>query len=142
MDPIRRRQHPMDMGAAGQRKICKLFQYLTQITMNMGSTDDRACTKFAALSNLNPNPTPKGDPMTKSTTMKSAALALALMIAGIAQASAQGGPSMQEKMACRADAEAFCAQHIGKPQEMRACLEQNKAKLSTPCRQVVEAHGG
>jgi len=25
---------------------------------------------------------------------------------------------------------------------MRACLAQNKAKLSTPCRQVVEAHGG
>jgi len=25
---------------------------------------------------------------------------------------------------------------------MRACLEQNKAKLSTPCRQVVESHGG
>jgi hypothetical protein len=89
-----------------------------------------------------PQPNRKGDPMTKSTTMKSAALALALMIAGLAQASAQNGPSMQEKMACRADAEAFCAQHIGKPQDMRACLEQNKAKLSTPCRQVVEAHGG
>jgi hypothetical protein len=80
--------------------------------------------------------------MTKSTTMKSAALAFALVVAGFAQAAAQSGPSMQEKMACRADAEAFCAQHIGKPQEMRACLEQNKAKLSTPCRQVVEAHGG
>ena len=78
--------------------------------------------------------------MTK-TTMKSAALAIALSIAAVAQASA-AAPTMQEKMACRADAEAFCAQHIGKPQEMRACLEQNKAKLSTPCRQVVEAHGG
>jgi len=78
----------------------------------------------------------------KSKTTKFAALTLALVIAGLTQASAQSGPSMQEKMACRADAEAFCAQHIGKPQEMRACLEQNKAKLSTPCRQVVEAHGG
>jgi uncharacterized protein YqfA (UPF0365 family) len=106
--------------------------------MNMGSTAGRVSTRFAALS----NPNPKGDPMTKSTTMKSATLALALVIASIAQASAQSGPSMQEKMACRADAEAFCAQHIGKPQEMRACLEQNKAKLSTPCRQVVEARGG
>jgi len=78
----------------------------------------------------------------KSRTAKFAALTLALVIAGLTQASAQSGPSMQEKMACRADAEAFCAEHIGKPQEMRACLEQNKAKLSTPCRQVVEAHGG
>ena len=105
--------------------------------MNMGSTARRVSTRDGALS----NPNPKGDPMTKSTTMKSAALALAFVIAGLAQASAQNGPSMQEKMACRADAEAFCAQHIGKPQEMRACLEQNKAKLSTPCRQVIEAHG-
>ena len=110
--------------------------------MNMGSTTHPISTRLPALSNHHPKPNPKGDPMTKSTTMKSAALAVALMIAGIAQASAQGGPSMQEKMACRADAEAFCSQHIGKPQEMRACLEQNKAKLSTPCRQVVEAHGG
>jgi len=78
----------------------------------------------------------------KSRTAKFAALTLALIIAGLTQASAQSGPSMQEKMACRADAEAFCAEHIGKPQEMRACLAQNKAKLSTPCRQVVEAHGG
>ena len=41
--------------------------------------------------------------MTKSKTMfktiKSAALALALVIAGIAQASAENGPTMQEKMA-------------------------------------------
>ncbi|HLZ01254.1 MAG TPA: hypothetical protein VKR55_03775 [Bradyrhizobium sp.] len=80
--------------------------------------------------------------MTKSTTLKSAALALALMIAGIAQASAQNGPTMQEKMACRADAASFCSQFVGKPDQMRACLAQNKAKLSTPCRQVVEAHGG
>ena len=80
--------------------------------------------------------------MIKSTTLKSAALAFVLVIAGIAQASAQNGPTMQEKMACRADAETFCSQFIGKPDQMRACLEQNKAKLSTPCRQVVEAHGG
>ena len=78
--------------------------------------------------------------MTKSTTLKSAALALALVFAGIAQASAE--PTMQEKMACRADAETLCSQFIGKASQMRACLEQNKAKLSTACRAVVEAHGG
>jgi hypothetical protein len=91
---------------------------------------------------LRSQPQPKGAPMTKSTTIKSAALALALVIAGIAQASAETGPTMQEKMACRADAEAFCSQFIGKAPQMRACLEQNKAKLSTPCRQVVESRGG
>ena len=80
--------------------------------------------------------------MTKTFTLKSAALALAVLIAGIAQASAQSGPTMQEKMACRADAEAFCSQFVGKAPQMRACLEQNKAKLSSACRAVVEAHGG
>jgi hypothetical protein len=79
--------------------------------------------------------------MTKTTMIKSAAFALVLSIAGIAQASA-GAPTMQEKMACRADATSLCSQFIGKPPQMQACLAQNKAKLSTPCRQVVEAHGG
>jgi hypothetical protein len=109
--------------------------------MNMGSTAPRLWTRFCALSNFHTNQS-KGAPMTKSTTIKSAALAFALVIAGIAQASAQNGPSMQEKMACRADAETLCSQFIGKAPQMRACLEQNKAKLSTPCRQVVETHGG
>ena len=87
------------------------------------------------------NPHTPGDAMTKSNTLKSTAIAFALVIAGIAQASA-AEPTMQEKMACRADAETLCSQFIGKAPQMRACLEQNKAKLSTPCRQVVEAHGG
>jgi len=80
--------------------------------------------------------------MSKSTTPKSAALAVALVIAALSQASAQDGPTMQEKMACRADAQSFCSQFVGKAPQMRACLAQNKAKLSTPCRQVIEAHGG
>lgn len=79
---------------------------------------------------------------TKSMNVKSLAVALALVIGGLSQASAQTGPTMQEKMACRADAESMCAEHIGKPAEMNACLRDNKAKLSVPCRQVVEAHGG
>jgi hypothetical protein len=79
--------------------------------------------------------------MTTSTTLKSTTIALALILAGIAQASA-AEPTMQEKMACRGDAQTLCSQFVGKAPQMRACLEQNKAKLSTPCRQVVEAHGG
>jgi len=79
--------------------------------------------------------------MTKSIN-RSSLLALALLIAGASQAMANSGPTMQEKMACRADAESLCSQFIGKPPQMQACLAQNKAKLSPPCRQVVEAHGG
>jgi hypothetical protein len=110
--------------------------------MIMGSTPTGLGTMVHVLSNITVHPNPKGAPMTRSTTLKSAALAFALVIAGIAQASAAEGPTMQEKMACKADAEAFCSQFIGKAPQMRACLEQNKAKLSMPCRQVVEAHGG
>lgn len=79
--------------------------------------------------------------MSQSTTIKSAAIAAILLVAGVAQASAFEA-SMQEKMACRADAQSLCAQFIGKAPQMRACLAQNKAKLSTPCRAVVESHGG
>jgi hypothetical protein len=69
-------------------------------------------------------------------------VAFTLVLAGASQAMADSGPTMQEKMACRADAETLCSQFIGKAPQMRVCLAQNKAKLSTPCRQVVEAHGG
>ena len=37
-------------------------------------------------------------------------------------------------MACRSDAGKFCAEHIGKPPQMNACLRANKAKLSDGCR--------
>jgi hypothetical protein len=78
---------------------------------------------------------------TRSST-RSSLLALALLIAGASQAMADSGPTMQEKMACRTDAQSLCSQFIGHPPQMRACLAQNKAKLSVPCREVVEAHGG
>ncbi|SFO49302.1 Cysteine rich repeat-containing protein [Bradyrhizobium sp. Ghvi] len=74
--------------------------------------------------------------------MKTAILA-ALLLAGAAlPASAQSGPSPQEQMACRGDASKFCAEHIGKPPQMNACLRENKTKLSDACRKVVESHGG
>jgi hypothetical protein len=102
---------------------------------------------------FNTNPTRrKVIPMTKSVNtnsvkpnsakLRSAFVALAVVMAGASQAIADPGPTMQEKMACRADAETLCSQFIGKAPQMRACLAQNKAKLSTPCRQVVQAHGG
>ena len=109
--------------------------------MFMGSTLRRFSTSFAALSNFKPELHSKGDVMIETTSLKSTTIALVLIIAGMAQASATE-PTMREKMACRTDAQTLCSEFIGKAPQMRACLEQNKAKLSTPCRQVVEAHGG
>jgi hypothetical protein len=71
-----------------------------------------------------------------------AAVALILSLATGSLAQAQSGPSPQEQMACRSDAGKFCAEHIGKPPQMNACLKENKAKLSDSCRKVVESRGG
>ena len=68
--------------------------------------------------------------------------ALILSLGAGAPAQAQSGPSPQEQMACRSDAGKFCAENIGKPPQMNACLRANKAKLSDPCRKVVESRGG
>jgi hypothetical protein len=68
--------------------------------------------------------------------------ALTLSLGAGAPALAQSGPSPQEQMACRSDAGKFCAEHIGKPPQMNACLRANKANLSESCRKVVESRGG
>ncbi len=73
---------------------------------------------------------------------KSVFVSLVLLMAGGASAGAQPGPSPQEQMACRSDAGKFCAEHIGKPPQMNACLKENKTKLSDSCRKVVESRGG
>ena len=78
--------------------------------------------------------------MKKSICVPAAALILSLAAGSLAHA--QSGPSPQEQMACRGDAGKLCAEHVGKPQEMNACLRANKAKLSDSCRKVVEARGG
>ena len=74
--------------------------------------------------------------------MKSVYVSLVLLLAAGSSATAQSGPPREEQMACRSDATAFCAEHIGKPPQMNACLRENKAKLSVSCRKVVEARGG
>ena len=78
--------------------------------------------------------------MKKSICVPAAALILSLAAGSLAHA--QSGPSPQEQMACRGDASKFCAEHIGKPPQMNACLRDNKAKLSDACRKVVESRGG
>lgn len=74
--------------------------------------------------------------------MKTSVIAALLLAATALPAAAQSGPTPQEQMACRGDASKFCAEHIGKPPQMNACLRENKAKLSDSCRKVVEQHGG
>ncbi len=74
--------------------------------------------------------------------MKTSILAALLLATAILPAGAQSGPTPQEQMACRSDAGKFCAEHIGKPPQMNACLRSNKPKLSDACRKVVESHGG
>jgi len=76
----------------------------------------------------------------KKSIRAAAALILSLATGSLAQA--QSGPSPQEQMACRSDAGKFCAEHVGKPPQMNACLKENKAKLSDGCRKVVESRGG
>ncbi|KRR16850.1 hypothetical protein CQ14_14200 [Bradyrhizobium lablabi] len=76
----------------------------------------------------------------KSIHAAAATLIFSLAAASLAQA--QSGPSPQEQMACRSDAGKFCAEHIGKPPQMNACLKANKANLSEACRKVVESRGG
>ena len=78
----------------------------------------------------------------KKSVKLSSAVAAVFLLAGMSQAMAQVAPTMQEKMACRSDAESLCSQFVGKPPQMQACLRDSKAKLSVSCRKVVEAHGG
>src|SRR3954469_24861948 len=73
--------------------------------------------------------------------MKTSVIAALLLAATALPAAAQSGPTPQEQMACRGDASKFCAEHIGKPPQMNACLRENKSKLSDACRKVVESHG-
>jgi hypothetical protein len=80
--------------------------------------------------------------MMKSIHVPAAVAALILSLAAGSLAHAQSGPTPQDQMACRADAGKFCAEHIGKPPLMNACLRANKAQLSDGCRKVVESHGG
>ena len=73
---------------------------------------------------------------------KTVLISITLLALSGASAFAQSGPTPQEKMACRGDAQTLCSEHIGKPTEMNACLRENKEKLSASCRKVVEDHGG
>lgn len=71
---------------------------------------------------------------------KSLIAAGALVLAFASTAMAQSGPTAAQQAACRGDAMKLCSSHVGKPQEMAACLRSNKAQLSTACAEAIGAN--
>jgi hypothetical protein len=67
-------------------------------------------------------------------------LALSLLVASAPLALAQRG-TPQEQKACSRDASRLCRQYLSNDNEVQACLQQNRAKLSTSCKKVFESHG-
>jgi hypothetical protein len=66
---------------------------------------------------------------------------LGVVVASLTLLVAQA-PSDRERAACRQDAMSLCRSHVGKPQQMNACLRENKGQLSEACRAVVDKRGG
>jgi len=67
------------------------------------------------------------------------ALAVALVIASVPAAVAQGTP--QERQACTRDAQRFCRKDLGNDDAVQNCLQTNRARLSRACSQVFASHG-
>jgi hypothetical protein len=64
------------------------------------------------------------------------------ILASDISASAQGHMGTpQEQKACNRDASRFCRKDLGNDSAVQSCLQANRAKLSTACRKVFEAHG-
>jgi hypothetical protein len=68
--------------------------------------------------------------------MLAALVVMACPSAGMAQ---QGTP--QEQAACRPDTRKLCRDLVGNDMAVLSCLQQNRAKLSRTCRDVLERHG-
>jgi len=65
--------------------------------------------------------------------------ALVLTACPAASMAQQGTP--QEQAACRPDTRRLCRDLVGNDTAVLACLQQNRAKLSRACREVLERHG-
>jgi len=68
-------------------------------------------------------------------------LALTLLLANVPLALAQHGGTPQEQNACSRDASRFCRKDLGNDGAVQSCLQQNRAKLSSPCKKAFESHG-
>jgi hypothetical protein len=130
-------KHAMKMGVSAAMGIGRGTGRHEHGMDRKGRRDDGPAARSSHISNA------RGRSMKTLDHLASATLSVAILTAtAFLPASAQSGPTMQEQMACRGDAGKFCAEHVGKPPQMNACLKANKAKLSEPCRKVVEARGG
>jgi hypothetical protein len=65
--------------------------------------------------------------------------ALVMMACPSASLAQQGTP--QEQAACRPDTRKLCRNLVGNDTAVLSCLQQNRAKLSRACREVLERHG-
>jgi hypothetical protein len=65
--------------------------------------------------------------------------ALIMMAFPSASMAQQGTP--QEQAACRPDTRKLCRDLVGNDTAVLSCLQQNRAKLSRACREVLERHG-
>ena len=68
-------------------------------------------------------------------------LALTLLIANVPLALAQHAGTPQEQNACSRDASRLCRKYLGNDNEVQACLQQNRSRLSKICSKVFESHG-
>jgi hypothetical protein len=71
--------------------------------------------------------------------MVRSALVLAIVVASVPFAMAQGTP--QERQACTRDAQHFCRKDLGDDGAVQNCLQTNRARLSRACKSVFESHG-
>lgn len=71
--------------------------------------------------------------------MKTIWMTILLLGIGTGVANAQNANA---RAACQADAQKHCASAIPDQAKVRACLVQNKAKLSEACQKVISAAGG
>jgi hypothetical protein len=76
--------------------------------------------------------------------IKAAVLGLLLQTVVTSASAQQPAPEVtaEEEAACRPDAIRLCFFSIPNAESLRACLRENKADLSKPCRALITSRGG
>ena len=74
--------------------------------------------------------------------MRQLMLAAIALLIGASSSLAQGHMGTpQEQQACTRDAQRFCRKQLGDDSAVQQCLQQNRTKLTSDCRQVLTNHG-
>ncbi|MET0221736.1 MAG: hypothetical protein ABW213_13860 [Tardiphaga sp.] len=74
--------------------------------------------------------------------MKSLILIFTVLIASSGASFAQGSGTPEDQAACRASVKRYCAQAIqGGDMVVLSCLQQNRARISKTCQQVLVKYG-